>query len=95
MDPFYPTVVFVGIIVFFNFCAATMYFVEKKNKYAIYVNRKAAALIKVQERLSMLEIIQSCREARETLAYLLWVYIVTFIVFPGVTNGTKSVVFDY
>ena len=92
LDPFYPTIVFVAIIVFINFCSASMYFVEKKNKYAIYVNKKAADVVKVQEQLSMLNIFQSCSEAKESLAYLLWVYAVTFIVFPGVT---KSMLLDY
>ena len=95
LDPFYPTIAFLGIILFINFCAAAMYFVEKQNKYAKEVNKKAADLIKTQKQQSMLDIIYSCKEAKTSLAYLLWVYVVTFIVFPGVTNGTKSFVIDY
>ena len=43
----------------------------------------------------MLDIVRSCSEAKETLAYLLWVYIVTFSVYPGVTNTTFMKSLDY
>lgn len=43
----------------------------------------------------MVDIIRSCSEAKETLAYLLWVYIITFSAYPGVTNGTRMVILEY
>ena len=48
-DDFYSTVAFVAVIAIVNFTSATMYFVEKKNEYAKFINKKAAEIMKAQE----------------------------------------------
>ena len=94
-DPFYPTITFVGVVAVINFTSAMMYFVEKKNEYAIYINKRAENILKNSEHIGMFDIIRACREAKETLFYLIFVYIITFVVYPGVTNNAKMKIFDY
>jgi len=72
--------------------AASLYFIEKNNALGKYVNDKIIennrnrppVIIKAQ----LKELWSSLKKVKETMFYLGFVYLVTFAVFPGVTNYT-------
>lgn len=75
-----------------------MYFIERKNTYAKYVNDK----VKMQNSLKLREnfvrkiwfMFRSCYEVKWILIYLGQIYFLTFMVFPGLTNNTTLTFLD-
>ena len=77
----------------FEISAALMYFVERKNTYAQFVNNK----VKQQNSMRLREgfcrkiftMLRACREVKWILIHLAQIYVLTFMIFPGVTNNTS------
>jgi len=69
-----------------------MYFVEKRNRLAIKINAEVVEMNKNRPKVIIKDQLQilwgSFRKVWVPLMYLLYVYVVTFCVFPGVTNYT-------
>ena len=75
-----------------NFTAVLMFFAERKNPLAKFVNSKTSIANKnkppVKIRAKVVELFGSFKKAWVTLLYLALLYIETFLVFPGVSNYT-------
>ena len=76
---------------FFEIMAALMYFIERKNTYAKFVNQKIKNQnsIKLRENFfpKIMNMLRACKEVKWILIYLAQIYFLTFMVFPGVTNN--------
>ena len=89
---FDETIIFYSICQLIQIFGASMYFLEIKNSYAQHHNRlaKERALESgtkhgLAARLSA--VIESSKNAKWVLFHLLLTYLLTFSVFPGVTNS--------
>ena len=89
-DDYTMTLYFYIITSFTLFVSSMMYFVERNNRYAQFYYRKQEEIDKAKPNMpiyqTIKEMIISCASAKECLFYLIFCYINTFMVFPGVTN---------
>ena len=90
LDHFVSTMEFYFLNTIIQLIAATMYFVELKNRQAVHVNTQVRMNDKNKPKVSFFAqaklIASDAKEVKWILMMLFQVYVVTFMVFPGVTN---------
>jgi len=99
-DSFNQTMIFFGISSAIILIASLMYFVERRNAFSLYYYGKyaqaSANAPKLSTKQKTIEIFKSCgkTKAKWYLLYVIHVYTLTFVVFPGVTNHTTITFLD-